>query len=75
MLSLADVGGFEIEKQVKKAKVEDCLQDALLKYESKYESLLNDPLWKNEDRIPTDEYDWLDDMIEKRNVDELDEYL
>lgn len=51
------------------------LEDALLKYESKYESLLNGPLWKNEDRIPTDEYDWLDDMIEKRNVTELDEYL
>jgi hypothetical protein len=40
-----------------------------------YEILLEDPLWKDSDRVPTSDFDWLEEMIEERNFRYVDEFM
>lgn len=69
-LSLADVDGeVQVKRENKKNKEDTISRNICIDF------LLDDPLWKDTDRVPTSDFDWLDEMIEERNIRYADEYM
>jgi hypothetical protein len=67
---LADVGGeVEVKRENKKSSEESTNRHIC------FDMLLEDPLWKDTDRVPTSDFDWLDEMIEERNIRYADEFM